>query len=353
MATPKPTPIIPETVFGRLTLFCSIVEAIVIIILETIIAYYFQKSTNPAPNSVSPVRGIPVYLVVFCLAQVFAVILCWDAKRIGVLENLDNAMITTVGSHRWIGKRSSHPRDPSPLSPLPSHVSPTPTPSQRSPFSQLYHKNTIQIIGWILFNVATFFYAIFQYAQMIGLFDYDANSYSEITDPEALKSIKPALVVIPVILGVFQLVDVFLSWKLYQEFGWRIYKKIGADPRMKNMYRWYQIFLMLLKFDFFFAVSFTIQFLALILQKDDPEFAITVALIPIAAIITALAVYGVRKEDRRLLSVFMVGLVGLLAYFIFKIWRTYNPQDEQRSSRYQSTRKYLTFFGGFTPLTFS
>ncbi|KXS16862.1 hypothetical protein M427DRAFT_55192 [Gonapodya prolifera JEL478] len=292
MYSSRPSPIIPETIYGRLTLFCGIVEAAVIIILESIIAYFFGKSTNPTEGVVSPVRGIPVYLTVFSLAQVFSVILCWDA---------------------------------------------------------LYHKNTIQIIGWVLFNFATFAYSIFQYNQMIGLFEFDPlNPNPEITDPDALKSIRPALVVIPIILGVFQLVDLVLAWKLYQEFGWRIYKKIGADPRMKNMYRWYQIFLMLLKFDFFFAVGFTIQFLALILQKNDPEFAITVAAIPIAAIITAMAVYGVRREDRRILAVFMLGLVTLLAYFIFKIWRTYNAQDPEREKRYQSTRKYLTFFGALS-----
>ena len=52
-----------------------------------------------------------------------------------------------------------------------------------------------------------------------------------VEDADVLTTI---LIVIPVVLGVFQVVLSALSFKLYREFGWKIYKKIGADPGMSS-----------------------------------------------------------------------------------------------------------------------
>jgi hypothetical protein len=53
--------------------------------------------------------------------------------------------------------------------------------------------------------------------------------------------------------------------------GWKIYKKIGADWKMKQMYLHYQIFFMLLKMLLFFFLAFLVRFLVL-LDLSDPEF---------------------------------------------------------------------------------
>ena len=50
-----------------------------------------------------------------------------------------------------------------------------------------------------------------------------------------------------------------LSFKLYQQFGWNIYKKIGADIAMQKIYRTMLIFVMLLKLDLFFVLLLSIE----------------------------------------------------------------------------------------------
>jgi hypothetical protein len=50
------------------------------------------------------------------------------------------------------------------------------------------------------------------------------------------EQLTPFLIAISTILGIGVAVFFGLCFKLYLEFGWKIYKKIGADPKMKSMY---------------------------------------------------------------------------------------------------------------------
>ncbi|SAL95511.1 hypothetical protein [Absidia glauca] len=71
-------------------------------------------------------------------------------------------------------------------------------------------------------------------------------------------------IVLTVLLGLFSLSFGFMSYKMTGEFGWMIYKKIGADQAVKQMYTVFQYFVLCLKIDIFveFLVSvfYLIQF---------------------------------------------------------------------------------------------
>ncbi|CAI2168290.1 3889_t:CDS:2 [Funneliformis geosporum] len=59
-----------------------------------------------------------------------------------------------------------------------------------------------------------------------------------------------------VTLTILAIVLGFLSYKLYQQFGWNIYKKIGGDIDMQKRFKTYLIFVMLMKIDLFFVIVF-------------------------------------------------------------------------------------------------
>lgn len=155
----------------------------------------------------------------------------------------------------------------------------------------MWHQNTIQIIGFVIFNACTFAYSIFQTTQIGGALSNPA--YPKIQTLFSTSQLYPYLIAISVILGISLVGFSYLAYKLYLEFGWKIYKKIGADPEMKSMYRTYQIFLMVLKLDFFFFLAFSIQFVVLVLNPNDPEYALTIIAIPVTVIVLIFAVYGV------------------------------------------------------------
>lgn len=105
-------------------------------------------------------------------------------------------------------------------------------------------KNTIQIIGLSVANVALLIYTILQFDQIntaITLLLHDV-AIKQTDEAQAVwPACRPFLVTIPIIIAVGSLSMAFLSWKLYQEFAWDILKQIGADYRMKKRFLHYQV----------------------------------------------------------------------------------------------------------------
>ncbi|RKP11239.1 hypothetical protein BJ684DRAFT_4811, partial [Piptocephalis cylindrospora] len=156
------------------------------------------------------------------------------------------------------------------------------------------------------------------------------------------RRLQASLIIVIVVTGIAELAFLWLSWKLFQEFGWRIYKKIGADVRKKRMYRAYHILLMLLKLDVFFFIGFAVQFIMLVLKFDDAEFSLTIVALPVIILILLAAVYAVRREQVHMMFAFMIGLLCAISYFLFKTIRIWT--DPQRKKKYDNVKYYLTVF---------
>ena len=174
-------------------------------------------------------------------------------------------------------------------------------------YDALRLKNTIQVIGLCFFNGALFIYAAIQMDQI-----KEANDYLE-SDNRSKRNIwpdiQPFLIAIPCVLGLCTILMSIVAWKLYDEFAWTIYKHISADLRMKRRYLTFQIFVALLKFDFFFFLGFTIQFLVIVLDSSDIEFQLTIVVIPLTIIFLLTAAWATRRELTWLMAIVVVCLI--------------------------------------------
>ncbi|CAE6466775.1 unnamed protein product [Rhizoctonia solani] len=167
----------------------------------------------------------------------------------------------------------------------------------------------------------------------------DGEGYKTCSGPNGLFAlVEKFLIVVPVILGVSLLSMIYFVRELYHEFGWAVFHAIGADPRMKEMYRWYQIMICLLKFDFFCFVALTMQLLIVVLNKSSAEFGLTVAAIPIVLILLIACGIAVQREIKWLMTGSLTLMLGAQAYFLYKFSRLFIGKTREQ---YVSTRATL------------
>jgi predicted membrane channel-forming protein YqfA (hemolysin III family) len=106
-------------------------------------------------------------------------------------------------------------------------------------YDALKNKNTIQVIGLVLYNAGILLYAGIQFDQIDDAIQVlDEKKFIKL---HFWEEIKPMLIALPVLMGLFTVIFAFLAWKLYDEFAWTIYKHISADLRMKRRYLNYQV----------------------------------------------------------------------------------------------------------------
>ncbi|KAL6862941.1 hypothetical protein ACO1O0_003184 [Amphichorda felina] len=212
----------------------------------------------------------------------------------------------------------------------------------------LRKKNTIQIIGVCFANLALVVYTGIQVDQITEALDLleEYNSLKPgLTIDMVWADIQPYLIAIPAIIGLVTVILGFIAWKLYQDFAWDILKIIGADYRMKKRFLHYQIYIALLKFDFFFFLGFIIQLVVIVTKTNDPEFALTIVTIPITILILVGAAYFTRIENKLGMVAVIILYHGGLVYFLFKLVRIWTFKNY-----YEAVRKSLTAFAVITIL---
>jgi len=202
----------------------------------------------------------------------------------------------------------------------------------------IYYQNTIQFIALTIFILCEFSFSITQvYQSSSSIFDGIDGKQSNLP-----KDAVPFEIAIIGVMFIASISFAYLSYKLYQEFGWTIYKKIGADMEMRDRYKMYQIFIVLLKFDVFFFFGFAIQFLALVVILDDrSEILRHIILSGITSVIViVVGFWGVQTEKKFLMYLFMAGCGVGEGYLI---WRLVDVAKNV-NNRYIGTRNTLLFF---------
>ncbi|KAI6150780.1 hypothetical protein BKA82DRAFT_4119661 [Pisolithus tinctorius] len=208
-------------------------------------------------------------------------------------------------------------------------------------YDALRLRNVIQLLGIVVFHGALLVFSALQVHETKIAIVPCYISQCENNPNFLWDKVMPYLVVAPCVIGASWILIMYWIKALYEEFGWVIFHVVGANPKLKSMYQYYQIFICLLKFDFFCFVGVTMQLLIVVLTANSAEFGVTIAAIPVVVILLAGCAYAVQREIKWLMSASLVLMVAAMTYFVYKLVRFYEPSSDQQ---YLSTRATLTVF---------
>ncbi|KAG9286230.1 hypothetical protein G9A89_014216 [Geosiphon pyriformis] len=192
----------------------------------------------------------------------------------------------------------------------------------------IYNQNTIQMITIAVINYSCALFGIGQIFETVKwrrsldeeLVKLGCSPIKESQRSGKIESTKAAItsfeLPLVAILLIFGTALGFLAFKLYQQFGWNIYKRIGADLRMQSVYRTMLIFVMLLKLDIFFMLAFSILALV-VLDKESAKlprgpYYFHLGLTSLIVILQALAYISLRKE-------WLSGMIIFISFCIISI----------------------------------
>lgn len=215
-------------------------------------------------------------------------------------------------------------------------------------------QNTIQILVLALFNFLLLLYAFVQVFQTVSGHSFFERLAASAELPfEYSKFISPLEITIIVILLIFAISFAIIACKLYREYGWNIYKRIGADLQMRKRFTIYHVFVMVLKFDILLFVSFSTQYICLVIIPNagfELDFYVHLsASILICLVMSILAFWSVKTESHIGIILFALGSLGVMTYFGYKlvlILLPCSPQDCPKD-RFASSRIFLSLFTCF------
>ncbi|KAG9056350.1 hypothetical protein FS842_010927 [Serendipita sp. 407] len=218
-------------------LFTVLIQAVVVLAMVGIIYGKVTSSIDP-----SDVATIPCYLALFAFAEIFETIITVDALKL---------------------------------------------------------RNTIQLIGILFFHCGMIVMSSLQiYQTRLALVtDENSDCYARCSGPNSLFAfVLKFLIIIPVVLALSLVVLIWVTRSLFLEFGWAVFHAIGADPKRKAMYQYYQIMICLLKFDFFCFTGVTMQLLILVLTSHKAEFVMTIVAIPVVLALLIICGLALKRE---------------------------------------------------------
>ncbi|CAG8127802.1 unnamed protein product [Penicillium olsonii] len=212
-------------------------------------------------------------------------------------------------------------------------------------YDALRRKNTIQLVGLCICNLGLLTYSFLQMQEIQSTISGMVKSDS--LSDDLLKIYRIELIIVPIILGVGTVCMIFFTWKLRAEFSWSIYKNISADLQMKRRYLTYQVYISLLKFDFFFVFGSQLQVLLVVTEAENADFILNAALIPITIATLILSAQFCKREMRKSLLLMMFFMLIIMGCFALTLVRMHSTQD---SVNFKSVRISLSLFAGVSLL---
>ncbi|EED13026.1 conserved hypothetical protein [Talaromyces stipitatus ATCC 10500] len=195
----------------------------------------------------------------------------------------------------------------------------------------VHDKSNILLLAICISKACVFAYSVMQYLSM------EQNTHSIQTNQDMFgeplvdlsrdlwKEIKPAEMLVPIVIGIATVIVCPVAYRLHKEYSWAIYQCVQGDPKIRFRYRGYEIYLVLIIFNVYFFIGFIVQYNLVDVHFIEPEFSLTMALIPAAVMLMVLSAYFVRYENKIGTIIVITCYLGLIAYIISRIILLCNP----------------------------
>ncbi|KAI9475985.1 MAG: hypothetical protein EXX96DRAFT_284404 [Benjaminiella poitrasii] len=137
-------------------------------------------------------------------------------------------------------------------------------------------------------------------------------------------------IALAIVILAFAMAMSFLSFKMSKQFGWNIYKKIGADVRIQKMYRIFQFFVLCLKIDIFTEFLVSLFYLIQFAVKQNAsqldtwiQLVVTVLMLPM--LYFARTAGSTESQGRMITFITFQGIV--IVHFALILNQTFQPNN--------------------------
>ncbi|GBC05369.1 hypothetical protein RclHR1_00620009 [Rhizophagus clarus] len=136
--------------------------------------------------------------------------------------------------------------------------------------NSIFHEHIIQIITLVALNFGSAAYSLVQLLQIKIRVDRIQNN-KDCNEGLNGFNIDWLRVDLPQVLTLItiSIISAIIASKLYSQFGWSVYKRIGGDYQIQKIYRSNLIFIMLLKLNLFFWIIYIIPTVIVAVKITD------------------------------------------------------------------------------------
>ncbi|KAB2110250.1 hypothetical protein AG0111_0g1071 [Alternaria gaisen] len=186
-------------------------------------------------------------------------------------------------------------------------------------------KNHIQIFAQCVANICLSISTVLQYGEIRHAADRILLNHDQFGTPFAdfdwpfRQKVSIGLMVCLVVTCVCSVIMCWLARGLYREFSWALYQHVSPDRKIQTKYMIYQIYLVLLKLTPYFVFAFIFIYAFIDVHYVEPEFSLTLSILPATLIHVAIAVYFVRHERRIGMGFALLLHAATIAYLISRL----------------------------------
>ncbi|USP72783.1 hypothetical protein yc1106_00057 [Curvularia clavata] len=190
-------------------------------------------------------------------------------------------------------------------------------------------KNHLQIFALCITNVCLSASTVLQYHTVNDAQARAVTNWNQYHIPLAKpdwpfwRRVSPGLIVCAVVSCLCSIFMCGIAPKLYREFAWALYQDVSPDTKVQRKYMFYQIYLVFLKYTPYFVLAFLLVYSLIDVHYAEPEFSLTMCIIPAILLHLALAVYCVRNEKRIAMSIILLLHAAFIAYAVSRLMVLY------------------------------